>query len=127
GLRERPQAALGSEELAVCGQRRRQQAARPRTAGAVSVAEDVRSEAMSRSDSGPDPDNPPSTNKFRGARIGSIIGLVIGIVGYQVLSPLLFPRRAGDAFDLAQMFIAGGVGAVWALLGLLRRVLITLV
>jgi hypothetical protein len=79
---------------------------------------------MTRSNSGPDPNNPPPTKKFRGARIGSIIGLVIGIVGYQVLSPMLFPRRAGDAFDLGQMFIAGGVGAVCALLGLWIGVLI---
>jgi len=79
---------------------------------------------MSSSDSGSDPDNPPSTNKLRGARIGSIVGLVIGIVGYQVVSPILFPRRAGDGFDFAQMFIAGGVGAVCALLGLWIGVLI---
>jgi hypothetical protein len=79
---------------------------------------------MSPSDAGPDPNNPEPKKKTSAAQIGSIVGIVVGIVGFQAVAPKLFPRQPGDGFNFTQMFVAAGVGAVCAVLGFLIGALI---
>jgi hypothetical protein len=61
---------------------------------------------------GPEKKPPSKTVQFC-----SLIFLMVGIVGFQAMKPLYFPRKPGDGFNVSEMVAAGVVGGVFGGLG----------
>jgi hypothetical protein len=61
--------------------------------------------------------NPKKRPQSRAVQVCTIICLVIGIVGFQIVAPGLFPTPPGGGFNIERTLWAAVVGAVSAVIG----------